>query len=185
VSGAVELAPGSLLAVAPHPRTVDLDEAAGLRATGNVGRPLTPLFEDKQAVQQAVERWYGNGEPLSALIDDLQPAFSKKRARLIAATETTRASAQGNLLGYKESGVVTGLVFKTAKDEHVCAFCGGLDGKIVSIEGGSFYDELTPELQSKLKRRFDVPPVHPNCRCRISAQVLTPEDAQRQARGGI
>jgi SPP1 gp7 family putative phage head morphogenesis protein len=139
----------------------------------------------KQAVQQAVERWYGNGEPLSALIDDLQPAFSKKRARLIAATETTRASAQGNLLGYKESGVVTGLVFKTAKDEHVCAFCGGLDGKIVSIEGGSFYDELTPELQSKLKRRFDVPPVHPNCRCRISAQVLTPEDAQRQARGGI
>ena len=139
----------------------------------------------KQAVAQAVERWYGNGEPLSALIDDLQPAFSKKRAKLIAATETTRASSQGNLLGYRESGVVTGLVFKTARDERVCAFCGGLDGKIVSIEGGSFYDELPPQLQAKLKRRFDVPPVHPNCRCRISAQVLTVEDAQRQMRGGM
>jgi HK97 family phage portal protein len=125
----------------------------------------------KQAVQQAVERWYGNGEPLSALIDDLQPAFSKKRARLIAQTETTRAASQGTYAGLKESGVVTGVKFKTANDEKVCPWCGSLDGKIISIDGGAFYDELSPELQSKLKRRFDLPPVHPNCRCRISGLV--------------
>jgi len=140
----------------------------------------------KQAVQQAVERWYGNGEPLSALIDDLQPAFSKKRAKLIAQTETTRAAAEGNRHGYKESGVVTGMVWKTVNDgERVCPICQELDGKIVSIEGGRFYDELPAEIRDKMKRTFEIPPSHPGCRCRISAQVLTVEDTQRQARGGL
>ena len=118
----------------------------------------------KQAVQQAVERWYGNGEPLQALIDDLQPAFSKKRARLIAQTETTRAAAEGNRYGYKESGVVTGLVWKTVNDgERVCPICKELDGKIVSIEGGRFYDELPAEIRDKMKRTFEIPPSHPGC----------------------
>ena len=139
----------------------------------------------KQAVQQAVERWYGNGEPLSALTDDLARVFDKKRAKLIAQTETTRAAAEGNRAGYKESGVVTGLVWKTSNDEKVCPYCGSLHGKIVSLEGGAFYDELPEDLRSKTKRRFDLPPAHPGCRCRISARVMTPEDARREMRGGM
>ena len=139
----------------------------------------------KQAVAQAVERWYGNGEPLSALIDDLQPAFSKKRAKLIAQTETTRSAAEGARHGFTESGVVTGMVWHTSNDERVCPWCGSLDGKIVSINGGAFYDELPAELQGRIKRHFEVPPAHPGCRCRIGAQVLTVEDAQRQMRGGM
>ena len=128
----------------------------------------------KQAVQQAVERWYGNGEPLSALIDDLQPAFSKKRAKLIAQTETTRSAAEGNRIGYKESGVVTGLVWKTVNDgEKVCPICQALDGKIISIEGGRFYDELPAEIRDKMKRAFEVPPSHPGCRCRLAPQVVS------------
>ena len=125
----------------------------------------------QQAVRQSVQRWYTNGEPLSALTADLEPTFGEKRARLIASTETTRASAQGTYTGLKESGVVTGVIFKTSNDEKVCPWCGSLDGKIISIDGGAFYDELSPELQSRLKRRFDLPPVHPNCRCRISGLV--------------
>jgi uncharacterized protein with gpF-like domain len=125
----------------------------------------------KQAVQQAVERWYGNGEQLSALTNDLRPTFGLRRAKLIASTETTRAAAQGTYAGLKESGVVTGVIFKTSNDERICPWCGSLDGKIISIDGGAFYDELPTELQSKLKRRFDLPPVHPNCRCRISGLV--------------
>lgn len=134
----------------------------------------------KQAVQQAVERWYGNGENLQALIDDLQPAFSKKRAKLIAQTETTRSAARGAHAGFAESGVVTGLVWKVARDEKVCAICGALDGQIVGIDG-AFWDELSPELQQRFKRRFDLPPAHPSCRCRIAARVLTPEDVRRDA----
>ena len=128
----------------------------------------------KQSVQQAVQRWYGNGEPLSALEDDLARTFDRKRARLIAQTETTRAAATGTREGFKESGVVTGLVWRTANDEKVCPWCGSLDGAIVSIDGGAFYDELPADLQGKLKRRFEIPPAHPACRCRISAQVIEP-----------
>ena len=126
----------------------------------------------KQAVQQAVERWYGNGEPLSALVDDLQPTFSRRRAKLIAQTETTRSAAEGSRAGYKESGVVTGMVWKTSRDEKVCPYCGSLDGAIVGIDNGAFYDELPQQLRDKMKRRFEVPPAHPGCRCRISAQVV-------------
>ena len=133
------------------------------------------------AVRQAVERWYGNGEPLSALVDDLARTFDRKRARLIAMTETTRAAAEGNRLGYKESGVVTGLVWKTANDELVCPHCGALNGAIVSIDNGAFYDELPAELQSKIKRRFETPPAHPGCRCRISAQVVGVGETVRPA----
>ena len=130
----------------------------------------------KQAVQQAVERWYGNGEPLSALIDDLQPTFSKRRAKLIAQTETTRSAAEGTRQGFRESGVVTGMVWKTVNDgEKVCPICRELNGKIVSLEGGRFYDELPAEIQSKLKRTFEIPPSHPGCRCRLAAVVVSPE----------
>ena len=139
------------------------------------------------AVRQAVERWYGNGEPLSALIDDLQPAFSKKRAKLIAQTETTRAAAEGTRLGFRESGVVTGMVWKTVNDgERVCPICKELDGKIVSLDSGRFYDELPAEIRGKLKRTFEIPPSHPGCRCRISAQVIEPAKsfANHQGRPG-
>ncbi len=125
----------------------------------------------RQAVQQAVERWYGNGEPLQALEDDLIRTFDRKRARLIAQTETTRAAAHGTREGFRESGVVTGLVWRTSNDERVCPYCGALDGAIVKLDGGAFYDELPADLQSKV-RHFELPPAHPGCRCRISAQVL-------------
>jgi SPP1 gp7 family putative phage head morphogenesis protein len=125
----------------------------------------------KQAVQQAVERWYGNGEPLQALIDDLQPTFSKRRAKLIAQTETTRSAAEGSRQGFRESGVVTAMVWKTSNDEKVCPHCGALDGAIVSLDG-AFYDALPAELQQRTKRRFETPPAHPGCRCRIAARVL-------------
>lgn len=139
----------------------------------------------KQAVQQAVERWYGNGEPLSALVDDLQPTFSKRRAKLISQTETTRSAAEGARAGFRESGVVTGMVWKTANDERVCPYCGSLHGQIVSLDG-AFYDALPPDLQQRTKRRFETPPAHPGCRCRISAQVVEPAKsfANHQGRPG-
>ncbi len=127
----------------------------------------------KQGVQQAVERWYANREPITALRRDLEPLFGARRAKLIAQTETTRAASEGLRAGYRESGVVTGMVFRTVNDERVCAHCGSLDGTVVPLEG-SFYDALTPELQATLRRRFDVPPVHPGCRCRMTAQVIEP-----------
>lgn len=123
-----------------------------------------------QSVRQAIGRWYANGEPLSALTADLEPTFGEKRARLIAMTETTRAAAEGNREGYRDSGVVSVIKWKTANDERVCPYCGSLHGKTIGIDR-EFYDELPFDLQQRMKRRFSLPPAHPGCRCRISAQV--------------
>jgi HK97 family phage portal protein len=54
---------------------------------------------------QAVARWYENGEPLSALLNDLEPVFGKRRARTIGVTESTRAASEGTIAAYTESGL--------------------------------------------------------------------------------
>jgi len=120
-------------------------------------------------VGQAVDRWIGNGEPLSALAKDLKPAFGKQRAKLIAATEVTRAYAEGSKEAYIASGVVKKLVWQTANDERRCVFCGGLQGKVVGIEE-SFDSALPANLREKAKP-FALPPAHPGCRCFILPEV--------------
>jgi SPP1 gp7 family putative phage head morphogenesis protein len=78
---------------------------------------------------------------------------------MIAITEVTRAYNEGNMAAYRESGVVTGKEFQTARDEHVCGICRPLDGKITELEG-TF--EAPPEFNIE---NFQQPPVHVNCRC--------------------
>lgn len=120
-------------------------------------------------VGQAVGRWYENGEPLQKLINDLEPAFGAKRAKLIAATEVTRAAAEGTRAGYKQSGAIYELVWQTANDERRCIWCGDLHGKVVGIDA-SFSDALPDDLRSKIGR-FALPPAHPGCRCWIAPVV--------------
>ena len=112
-------------------------------------------------VGQAVGRWVDNGEPLPSLIRDLEPAFGKKRAKLIAATEVTRAYAQGTVETYKASGVVKKLVWLTANDERRCIFCGGLHEKVVGIE--TSFDEALPAALREKTKPFALPPAHPGC----------------------
>jgi HK97 family phage portal protein len=126
----------------------------------------------RAAVRESVARWYTNGEPLSALTRDLAGTFDERRAKLVAATETTSAAAHGTLEGYRASGVVKEIVWEVASDERVCPYCGSLAGKAVALDG-NFSDMLPQELQAKLGgRTFSIPPAHPNCRCRLSARVL-------------
>lgn len=124
-------------------------------------------------VGQAVGRWVSNGEPLPSLIKDLQPAFGKRRASLIAATEVTRAYAEGTRETYRASGVVKKLVWQTANDERRCVFCGGLQGKTVGVEG-SFDEKLSADLKERSKP-FALPPAHPGCRCWVVGEVEEPK----------
>ena len=105
-----------------------------------------------RAVRQAVARWVENGEPLEALIQDIEPLFGRKRAEMIASTETTNAFASANKLAYQQSGVVTEWEWRTAADERVCPVCGPLNMK-----------------QRKFDEAFEgsimQPPAHPRCRC--------------------
>lgn len=105
-----------------------------------------------RGVRQATQRWIGNGEPLSKLIDDLGIYFDRGRAERIAATEVTRAYAEGNKIAYQESGVVAGWEWRTAADEIRCPTCKGLEGARRFI-GQQFIPGVTQ------------PPAHVNCRC--------------------
>lgn len=108
----------------------------------------------ERGVGQAVARWVENGEPLDALIRDLEVFFSPKRASMIAATEVTRAYAEGSAQAFNESGVVKLMEWRTANDEIVCPICGALNGK--RRKYGEPFDAAIP-----------LPPAHPNCRCWI------------------
>ena len=111
-------------------------------------------------VGSTVARWFENGEPLEQLIQDLEPVFGRKRAERIAATEVTRAAAQGTVAAGIESGVIDHQpsirppenthvncrcwlsiaiddknkghwVFRTSKDERVCPICSPFEGRWV------------------------------------------------------
>jgi HK97 family phage portal protein len=109
----------------------------------------------QRRLQTAVSEWITNGDPLSALVRELESTFGRQRARLIASTETTRAYTEGNVTAYMQSGIVTRppnlrppedshpgcrcwlvlgqnadgewvYIWKTANDERVCPICGPL-----------------------------------------------------------
>lgn len=111
----------------------------------------------RRRTNQALERWVSNGEPLEALIRDLEPIFGRRRAELIASTEVTRAYAEGQRISYQQSGVVEKIEIQVARDERVCPICGSLHGKRYPLETG------VPDL--------GFPPFHPRCRCWITAVI--------------
>lgn len=108
----------------------------------------------RQQTQQAIADWIQSGESLSALEATLEPIFGKIRAQMIAATEVTRAFAEGNAAAWTSTGFVSQVRWMTAKDERVCPICGPKAGQLYPI--GSTQDR---------------PPAHPRCRCWIQPVV--------------
>ena len=79
---------------------------------------------------------------------------SPVRAEMIAITETTRASVEGqadSVAYLKDYGIEMVAVFQTSNDEHVCRICGPLNEKRVEPK--------------------DYPPLHPRCRCGVSFEL--------------
>lgn len=83
--------------------------------------------------------------------------FDENRARMIAITETTRASVQAqlstvNILEAQNRSIHFKPKWITASDERVCAICSPRDGK--EITDGEF------------------PPAHPLCRCDVAYNLI-------------
>lgn len=102
-------------------------------------------------LQTAVNDWFQEGTTLPDLVKELEPTFGKRRATLIAQTETTRAAREGGQAGYEQSGVVAETEWVTVNDERVCPVCGPLNGKRAPLRG-TYPGGYTQ-------------PAHPGCRC--------------------
>jgi len=100
--------------------------------------------------------WYRSGQPLQALIDALSPYYGPVRAEMVAVTEVTRAFAEGNILAWKQSGVVDGVRWMTAQDELVCPICAPLANREGTLDGGIDGQK---------------PPAHVRCRCYLQPVV--------------
>lgn len=177
-------------------RTVDEGAAAGLRVAfgqlGNVGVSLNYDLLNRfardwaqtysynlitrinastgQQVGHAVSGWMESGLHLDALIGQLEPTFGSVRAEMIASTETTRAFAEGTLLGYRQSGLVIGTEWKTARDSRVCEICGPLHGAIGDVNG-NFRHPGGVGKSSRFEGRPFRPPSHVRCRCSLAPIV--------------
>jgi len=96
------------------------------------------------------------GLSTSDLADALQAryAFSPERADTIARTEIAKADVQGNLIAYKESGVVTGkevVLGSEHEDTDECDEAADMGVVPLDSDFGGFGD----------------PPFHPNCVCDV------------------
>lgn len=156
----------------------DAIEYAGDRAAEMVGRKWIDgeLVDNPNArwaitdstrdsLKDLVTRAYSDGmspaQLKTAIIED--HAFSPARAKLIAKTETAKASVQGSLNGWKRSGVVQGKESITSGDHDSDDECDEAE------------DAGVIDLDDDFPSGDDGPPFHPGCNCLLRA-VLIDED---------
>ncbi len=137
--------------------------------TENVTKFTDSMLEtDRQKLIDLVTGGIENGDSIPAIRGAIQNAFEtiqKNQAQLITRTEVLRASNQGALDAYKQSGVVEGKQWLTAGATDECA---AFEGMVESL-GGSFYSSESAFTDGD-------PPLHPNCRC-VLIPVLTDQKA--------
>lgn len=87
-------------------------------------------------------------------LEPINGLTSLQRARMIARTESRRASTAGTIQAYTNYGVKEGIII-TAGDENVCEDC-------LDLEANNPYP---------LTELANMVPVHPNCRCVVGAVI--------------
>lgn len=113
-------------------------------------------------LQGAINDWIQSGQPIDELINTLAPLYGDVRAEMISVTEVTRAFGEGNLVAWRESGVVHSKRWMTAEDELVCPICTPLDGEVIELDSIDF---------STLNGHVGSPPAHVRCRCWLQPVV--------------
>ena len=139
----------------------ELANAAAERWARQYGYTLVRQITEttKQRIAAEVAEWTRNSESLSKLTERLMgdattDAFSRRRAKLIATTEVTRVYAEGNMVAWRESGVIQQRKWQTGNDELVCPICGPLHNEVRGLDESFSVGIMQP-------------PAHPNCRCWI------------------
>ena len=99
------------------------------------------------------------------------------RSEMIARTETARAFTTGHIEAWRSTGVVSRKVWVAAGD--ACPFCQEMDGTVVELDENFFDqgDEQTADWRGQeIAMGHDYsdvngPPLHPNCRCALVAEL--------------
>jgi hypothetical protein len=118
----------------------------------------------REAVSSAVQDYFGLGQTIGELEDQLAGVFGPVRAEMIAVTEVTRAAVEGERAIAKdlaEQGIVMTETWNTNNDDLVCEICEPLNGKAK----GDGWEES------------DGPPAHVRCRCWTNHELLKGEAA--------
>lgn len=107
-------------------------------------------------LQSEFDWWISSGLPLDDLIEKLTPYWGPVRAEMIGVTETTRVYMEGNLIGWRASEVVEGVMILNAEDDNVCVICDPTEnppiGEVCALDSDGVPG-------------FGWPPFHVRCRC--------------------
>lgn len=137
-------------------------DAAGWSSTYSYD--LVKGIEDntRAALRKILPNYYEQGWTLGQLEARLQTIYSPVRAAMIAITEVTRASVEGERMVVSrivnENGLIFTEIWRTAYDDLVCPICAPRNGK---AEGTNW-------------TRADGPPAHPRCRCFTTHRLERP-----------
>lgn len=125
------------------------------------------LDTDRQKLIDALTSGLEQGQNITEIRNTITTQFanySKSQAMLITRTEVARASTQGALDAWSQSGLVEGKqwVVLEGGDE-----CDQYDGEVESLDG-NFYADTTEFADGD-------PPLHPNCKCQVIPILLNEE----------
>jgi len=138
----------------------------------------TTTYEVLRGAIQAGITAGDSNEVISGRIGEIYENIKKTRLDNIVRTETIRANNLGNLMGYKQSGMVEFKEWLVALDERTCGFCLQMEKKYKTVALEANFLEKGSELSYKdedgkehtMKIGYDdllAPPLHPQCRCTI------------------
>ena len=115
-------------------------------------------------------------DELAARVNTIFGNAETTRSMLIARSETIRSSNAGNIMAWKQSGVVEGKEWYTSLDERVCIACESMHGKIIGLDKHYFEEGDEQDFIDKegntLHMNFDYsdvdePGLHVLCRCTV------------------
>ena len=123
----------------------------------------------RDGIKGMIEEAYSAGSSPAELAKNLEGSysFSKYRAKLVAKTETAKASVSGTLNGWKRSGLVEGKS-SLLSDDH--------DGDDECDENED--DGVIP-IDEDFSSGDDGPPYHPGCNCTLVAELLDDEEDEK------
>ena len=152
--------------------TLPFAEAADW-ARKHCGELVTKVTDTtRKRVGSTVANWVESEHTLPQLWKQLaeDPAFDRKRAKLIGTTEATKAYTQGELAAARElereSVFEYAKIWESIPDDSRCHICEALEQATVKGIDTPFISEYVGKL--------DGPPAHPGCRCAMVTRPVVP-----------